>query len=219
MYFFKRGWFKLQAVRGKIYFNFFHLIFLYERETVFGCRAVPPAVVRCLFCCPAKGQKQVMYVEISTDRGKLWGCWLWYQFSSTRGGKKNHSSSSLIFHGNSPISPSLRSGLWFLSDYHIRLPPKWSPALFQLRMMISLLLHRAEGKNSSLLEHWCWMTEVTSEKKTPNNPPPSKRTLIKRKNNERKSCTKLETGMERACAFVQKMLISRVLQNYPALWL
>jgi len=55
----------------KIYFYFFHLIFLYERETVSRCCAIPPAFARCLFGCPAEGQKQVMCVEISTDRGKL----------------------------------------------------------------------------------------------------------------------------------------------------
>lgn len=80
----------------KIYLNFFHLIFSYERETVFGCRAIPPAFARRLFCCPIKGQKQVMDVEISTDRGKLWGCWLWYQFSPTRGKKGRKKSLQLL---------------------------------------------------------------------------------------------------------------------------
>lgn len=133
--------------------------------------------------------------------------------------KKNHSSSSLIFHGNSAISPSLRSGLWFLPDYHTPLPPRWSLALFQLRVIISLLLHPAQDKNSSSPEHWWRMTAVTSEKKKtqPTNQP-SKCPLIKRENNESKSYTKLEIGRWSACAFVQKMLMSSALQNEPLGW-
>lgn len=149
----------------KIYLNFFHLIFSYERETVFGCRAIPPAFARRLFCCPIKGQKQVMDVEISTDRGKLWGCWLWYQFSPTRGKKGRKKITPAPHWFFMEISPSLRSGLWFLPDYHIPLPPKWSPALFQLRMMVSLLLLQAQGKIP-----FCYSTGAEWQLPAENNP-------------------------------------------------
>lgn len=135
----------------KMHLKFCHRILLYEREIVFGCHAIPPAIAHCLFCCPAKGQKQVMYVEISTDQGQALRL-LTLISVFFHPGEKNHSSSSLIFHGNSPISPSLRSALWFLPDYHIPLLPKWSPALSQFSVVIALFPHWVQGKNSSLLE-------------------------------------------------------------------
>lgn len=101
--------------------------------------------------------------EISTDQGQAIQL-LALIFSSTQGEKKKSLSSfSLIFHGNSPISPSLRSVLWFLPHYHIPLHPKWSPALSQFGTMVVLL---EQGKSSSLPEvSLRWMTEIFYGKK------------------------------------------------------
>lgn len=129
-----------------------------------------------------------MDVEISTDWGKLRACWLWYQFSSTTGEKKKKKSFQLLIDFSWKFTNFSQFQMWSLISPWLSYPsPRWSPALFQLGVLVWLLLHGAQGKIPGA------ECQELPPKKT--NKPSGEPTSSKGKKRGRKSWRKLGMGM------------------------